>query len=79
MRPPIMPTTRAEDDPDAWDKFWADQKTFELWRRNELNREYRQKYYAQKTKERQIAKMKNLMYKYPDFARQFYEEELQSE
>lgn len=71
MIEPTMPTTRAIDDPDSWDHYWSERQRYETHLKNKERAPYRQAYYAKRTEQRQIEKMKELMVKYPTEARDF--------
>ena len=77
MKLPIPPTIPASIDPAPWDIYWAEVKRFEKHKENAKYSNYRKQYYAKKTEQRQIAKLKELVAKYPDHARQFVSEDLQ--
>ena len=68
-----MPKVTPEEAPDEWREYWRQIELYEAWEKNEKNRLYRKRYYAEKTKQRQIAKMKELMKRYTHEARKYME------
>lgn len=73
MKPPIMPSTPARETPELWDKYWDDYHIYELWERDQKQKLYRKNYYAEKTRQRQIVKMKELIDKYYDEAKEYFD------
>lgn len=71
MELPTIPTVPASIDPEPWEVYWQEVAKYEAWQETQRRKEYRRKYYAKKTQLRQIAKMKELMGKYPDEAKAF--------
>ena len=78
MKQPVMPTRAASLAPDEWDRYWSEVKRYEKYLENRKYADYRKDYYKKKIEQRQIEKMKTFMLKYPDEARQFVAEHLQS-
>lgn len=76
MKQPIMPSTPASETPELWDIFWEQNRLYEKHLENVKYADYRRAYYKKRTEQRQIAKMKVLMEKYPAEAKAFL---LQSE
>ena len=61
-----FPDVSPQDNPEVWQAFWDQQKSIV---RYPNSKEYRQAYYANKTKARQIVKLHELMNKYSDDAK----------
>ena len=71
MNRPPMPTLTAAEAPKEWDQYWIDMGVYYKWCMNQDQKEYRKRYYAKKTEQRQILKLQELMNKYPYEVQQF--------
>lgn len=69
MKQPKMPSTPAIETPELWDAYWDQIKRYEKYLENVKYAEYRSNYYKKRTEQRQIAKMHELMDKYPKDAK----------
>lgn len=78
MQIPTMPSEPASVNPDAWDHYWSEVARYEVHLKNEKSKDYRREYYLERTRQRRIKKMQEYMNLFPDEARQYYEEHLQS-
>lgn len=61
-----MPVETYKENPEAWDQFWVDYSKIRTTMSKEERKEYNRKYKAEQTRKRQIAKLAELMAKYPD-------------
>ena len=69
MKRPTAPQTNASETPELWLTYWQRLEKYEEYERNQSRKEYRRLYYLERTKQRQIHKMYQLINKYPNEAK----------
>ena len=73
-----MPEKTAEQDPEAWRRYWDRTANLPAYvptqSRKDYIKNYHKEYYGKKTEARQLRKLRELMDKYPEQARQYLAE-----